>query len=135
MKKNLFNSIKLTRPKNNVFDLTHDVKLSTDMGRLTPIMVQECVPGDKFSISCESLIRFAPLVSPVMHYMDVTMHYFFVPNRILWDNWEKFITNDPSAPVAPYFEYTQALWDTSTYKLLDYLGLPRPNSRIIIHSC
>ena len=78
--KNLFNSIQLIKPKKNVFDLSHDVKLSAKMGNLTPILVQECVPGDKFKLGCESLIRFAPLVAPVMHRMDVTMHYFFVPN-------------------------------------------------------
>ncbi|RLD25920.1 MAG: hypothetical protein DRI75_12640, partial [Bacteroidetes bacterium] len=57
MARNLFNSIKLTKPKKNVFDLTHDVKLSADMGKLTPILTLECVPGDKFDLSCESLIR------------------------------------------------------------------------------
>ena len=99
--KNLFNSIQLIKPKRNVFDLSHDVKLSAKMGNLTPILVQEAIPGDKFNISCESLIRFAPLVSPVMHRMDVTMHYFFVPNRILWDNWEKFIVDANTPIVAP----------------------------------
>ena len=102
MAQNLFNSIQLIKPKKNVFDLTHDVKLSTNMGQLTPILTLECVPGDKINLSCESLIRFAPMIAPVMHRMDVTMHYFFVPNRILWNNWEKFITEHNSEHVAPY---------------------------------
>jgi hypothetical protein len=121
--KNLFNSIKLQKPKKNAFDLSHDVKLTTKMGQLTPIMVQECVPGDNFKIGCESLIRFAPLVSPVMHRMDVTMHYFFVPNRILWDNWEKFITDPSSNLVAPYFR-TDAFLPAAEKKFLDYMGIP-----------
>lgn len=123
--KNLFNSIQLTKPKKNVFDLSHDVKLSAKMGNLVPILVQETVPGDKFNISCESLIRFAPLVSPVMHRMDVTMHYFFVPNRILWDNWEKFITDSNSGIPFPYLNYTNA-FDAATKKFMDYMGVP-PN--------
>jgi len=81
--KNVFNSIQLTRPKRNTFDLTHDVKLSCDLGELVPTMCIECVPGDKFRIGCESLVRFAPLVAPVMHRFDVYMHYFFVPHRLL----------------------------------------------------
>jgi len=125
--KNLFNSIQLMKPKRNVFDLSHDVKLSAKMGNLTPILVQEAIPGDKFNISCESLIRFAPLVSPVMHRMDVTMHYFFVPNRILWDNWEAFITNANSGIPAPYVNLTGA-WPANVpadnLKFLDYLGVP-----------
>jgi len=122
--KNLFNSIQLLKPKRNVFDLSHDVKLSAKMGNLTPILVQECIPGDKFNISCESLIRFAPLVSPVMHRMDVTMHYFFVPNRILWGNWEYFITDASTTNVLPYLEYGDNSFYDPYKKFLDYMGIP-----------
>jgi len=132
MGQNIFNSIQLNKPKKNVFDLTHDVKLSTNMGQLTPILTLECVPGDKFDLSCESLIRFAPMIAPVMHRMDVTMHYFFVPNRILWDNWEKFITDANSGIVAPYWPYSEDTTAPSTpfnqlgKKTADYLGVPPP---------
>jgi hypothetical protein len=125
MKPNLFNSIKLQRPKKNVFDLTHDVKLSAEMGNLTPILTLECVPGDKFELGCESLIRFAPMIAPVMHRMDVTMHYFFVPNRIVWSNWEKFITDANSGLVYPHFDYNNA-FSPEYKKFLDYIGIP-PN--------
>jgi hypothetical protein len=131
MGKNLFNSIKLERPKKNVFDLTHDVKLSADMGNLTPILTLECVPGDKFELGCESLIRFSPLIAPVMHRMDVSMHYFFVPNRILWDNWEKFITDANSGAVMPYLKSNDFLQSNiplapTARQLADYLGVPPP---------
>lgn len=137
MGKNLFNSIKLERPKKNVFDLTHDVKLSADMGNLTPILTLECVPGDKFELGCESLIRFSPLIAPVMHRMDVTMHYFFVPNRILWDNWEKFITDANSGAVMPYLTSNlfepgnQPVFPTSSLTA-DYLGVPPPPNDSIV---
>lgn len=121
--KNLFNSIKLNAPKKNSFDLSHDVKLSASMGNLTPILTLECVPGDKFNLSCESLIRFAPLVAPVMHRMDVTMHYFFVPNRIVWNNWEKFITDADSGIVAPYM-VVNPLLTAAESKFMDYMGIP-----------
>jgi len=131
MKPNLFNSIKLQRPKKNVFDLTHDVKLSAEMGNLTPILTMECVPGDKFDIGCESLIRFAPMIAPVMHRMDVTMHYFFVPNRILWNNWEKFITDANSGAIVPTvntekFEEQYVSFYPTARKTADYLGVPPP---------
>jgi hypothetical protein len=135
MAKNIFNSIQLKKPKKNFFDLTHDVKLSTNMGQLTPILTLEVVPGDSIELGCESIIRFAPLTAPVMHRMDVTMHYFFVPNRILWDNWEKFITNNgPNGTgpeiVAPYFNNSQYIYTEPAYvnanvgKFLDYMGVP-----------
>lgn len=124
-KPNLFNSIKLNKPRKNKFDLTHDVKMSMDMGNLVPILALECVPGDSFKLSCESLLRFAPLVAPVMHRMNVFMHYFFVPNRLLWDGWEPWITDASSERVPPNMTLTDAL-TAPQKKFLDYMGIP-PN--------
>ena len=134
MAKNLFNSIKLSNPKSNAFDLTHDVKLSLNMGDLVPIMVTEAIPGDKFQISAESLIRFQPLVAPMMHRCDVSIHYFFVPNRILWDGWQKWIVNDPEAEVHPYIRLTQDQYNAAP--LCDYLGLPQvgPSNTIDVNA-
>lgn len=128
---NIFNSVKLTKPNKNVFDLSHDVKLSTNMGILTPTLCMECLPGDKFNISCDSLLRFAPLVAPPMHRIDVYMHYFFVPNRILWKGWENFITNtpDPVTGLPPDFPTFVVKADGTNYdtiSLLDFLGVPNP---------
>lgn len=125
MNRNIFNSIKLTKPKSNVFDLSHDVKLSGKMGTLIPVMCTEAIPGDKFNLAGEALVRFAPMVAPVMHRFDTTIHYFFVPNRILWENWEKFITNTPDSetqllPAFPTININQV----NQTKLSDYMGIP-----------
>lgn len=112
-------------PKRNYFDLSHDLKLSFDMGQLVPICNIDCVPGDKFKLSCQHMIRFAPMIAPVMHRINVTMHYFFVPYRLLWENWENFITGKPTETgwVMPYFP----LGATTDGSLADYLGLPASN--------
>lgn len=126
MKANLLNSVKMTRPGVNVFDMSHDYKTTLNFGHLVPTLVLETVPGDKFNIGCESLLRFQPMVSPVMHRMDVTMHYFFVPNRLVWENWEKFITNTKvsgALPAMPYYNVT----DLTYSRLLDYMSIPAPN--------
>lgn len=124
MKPNLFNSIQLYKPKKNVFDLSHDFKFSGDMGNLIPIMVNECVPGDSYTISCEAMVRFAPMLAPIMHRVDVSMHYFFVPNRILWDNWEKFIVDSSdTAPVQPFINWDENR-SNSFGKFVDYMGVP-----------
>lgn len=126
MNKNLFNSIQLQKPKKNVFDLTHDVKLSCDMGELIPVMCAECVPGDKFLLNFEALIKFAPMVAPLMHLVTATIHAFFVPNRLIWPNWEKFITGDPD--FNPAFPTTPMFFGMPPERLplADYLGLPLP---------
>lgn len=123
--KNLFNTVKMSAPGKNVFDLSHDVKLSANMGNLVPTLCMECVPGDKVSLSCESLLRFAPLVAPMMHRVDVTMHYFFVPYRILWPNWEKYITNTKTDNVLPAFPFIHIGGGQYT-ELIDYMDVPMP---------
>ena len=126
MGKNIFNSVQLEKPKKNVFDLSHDVKMSMKMGNLTPVLVTECVPGDSFQIGCDSLIRFAPMVAPVMHRMDVSVHYFFVPNRLTWENWEKYIVDANTPNPLPYINYTDD-FTADQKKFLDYMGVP-PNT-------
>jgi hypothetical protein len=118
-KANLFNSIQLPKIGSNVFDLSHDVKMSFKMGGLYPTCAMDCVPGDKVKISTETMLRFAPLIAPVMHKVNVTTHYFFVPNRILWPNWEQWITGN--LDVVPPYSY---FYDIPVKSLGDYLGLP-----------
>lgn len=89
---NIFNSIPARAPKLNAFNLSHDVKLTCEMGQLIPIMCEPVLPSDRFKVSSEHLVRFAPLQSPIMSNIDVYVHYFFVPNRIIWSDWETFIT-------------------------------------------
>lgn len=125
---NIFNSVSVRAPRRNVFDLSHDLKFSCDMGELVPVMVQECVPGDSFSIGCNALVRMAPMIAPIMHRLDVSVHYFFVPNRLVWKNWADFITDSDVAGtpiVHPFGKYGEATW--SGLQLLDYLGLPPVN--------
>jgi len=53
------------------------------------------------------------------------MHYFLVPNRILWSNWEKFITGNDSDLVMPYTEYkSSTFWNADRKKFMDYMGIP-----------
>lgn len=126
MQKNFMNSVKMSAPSRNIFDLTHDIKFSGKMGVLIPICLLHSIPGDKFTIGNETLVRLAPLVNPVMHRMDVTVHYFSVPKRILWSNWEKWITNTEVAGNLPVYPYTEL--STGNYfgkgTLGDYLGIP-----------
>ena len=106
--------------------------MTADMGYLYPIMCDEVVPGDKFEIGNEIVIRFQPLVAPVLHEINAYVHYYFVPYRLLDDTWEDFITGGPegdSVAVLPR-------WDPTSYgvgSLWDYLGFPaavKPTGRL-----
>ena len=63
----IFQKVQLAAPSANVFDLSHDVKMSMKMGRIVPTCLIDCVPGDHFKINVENLLRFSPLVAPIMH--------------------------------------------------------------------
>lgn len=88
--------------------LNHYRLATLNMGQLYPVSCIEVLPGDSFRHETAALIRVAPLVSPVMHPVHVQIHHWFVPNRILWDSWEDFITNIDSEEVVPTVTMTSA---------------------------
>lgn len=87
-----FRSVQGLRPRLTKWNLSYSKKFTTDMGKLIPIMCDEVVPGDVFKIGNRCVIRFQPLVAPILHEVSVYTHYFFVPYRLLWSDWENFIT-------------------------------------------
>lgn len=123
----IFNHIQTRKPKLNKFDLSHERKMSMKMGKLYPMLLQEIVPGDKFKVNSEILMRLAPMISPVMHRVNVYTHYFFVPNRLVWNEWEDFITGGEDGTSAPVFPQLQINSETHpNFKkgsLSDYFGI------------
>ena len=127
----IFSKVAMPKPRHNTFDLSHDRKMSAKIGQITPIALLECVPGDKFDIKTSTMLRFAPLIAPVMHQSSVYCHFFFVPNRIIWENWAEFITGGEDAadpgyvpPAFPVFRPSGPPADILPGDLGDYLGLP-----------
>lgn len=109
--------------KRNLFDLSHDKKLTCEMGTLVPIMCEEVLPGDKFRVNTDTLIRMAPMLAPIMQNINVYTHYFFVPNRLIWEDFESFITGGPDGRDASVHP-TISLTNVATSSLADYLGIP-----------
>lgn len=121
----IFEVVQLESPNRNSFDMTFDHKTTLDMGELVPICVMECLPGDRFTIGSECLVRFAPMIAPTMQRYDARIEYFFVPNRIIWDSWMEYISSDPSAVGTHAFPYFNINAGNYT-PLLNYFGIPRP---------
>ena len=127
----IFDTIQLRKPKSSVFDLSHERKMTLNMGDLVPCLVQEVIPGDRFRVSQEHLIRMHPMLAPLMHRVDVFTHYFFVPNRIIWNEFEDFITGGEDGKANPIFPTISYSVPDSVIKktlgrgqLADYLGFP-----------
>lgn len=101
--------------------------LTCDMGKLVPIGLTEVLPGDTIQQSTSMLLRLSPLVAPVMHPVQIRVHHWFVPNRIIYEGWEDFITGgkDGTGSTIPYPTNNNALPAVSLpNSLLDYLGIP-----------
>lgn len=127
----IFTKIRIKKPNRSAFNLSHEKKLSFNMGDLVPIFLQEVIPGDKFQVRTEQLIRFQALKSPMMHRVDVSTHFFFVPYRLIWNDFEKFITGGENGTENPIFPTLTANDAPSDLKkmlgigsLADYLGYP-----------
>lgn len=120
----IFTQVQMKKPGSNIFDLSHDRKMSLKMGELVPIHVQEVIPGDNIRMSTSQLLRLAPMVAPVMHAVNVYTHFFFVPNRIMWPNWEKFITGGEDGEDTTVFPFVDVSMDEPPGNLMDYIGLP-----------
>ena len=128
MKGSIFTDIQQKRPPYSTFQLSHQKKMSGKMGELIPILALDTVPGDTITLRTAQMLRMAPMIAPIMHQVTIYTHFFFVPNRILWPNWEDFITGgeDGTAdPAAPTINIVDANWTKES--VADYIGLPEPN--------
>lgn len=111
--------------KRNKFSLSHHKLLTCDMGQLVPIGLLEVLPGDSFQMASSALVRCSPLLTPVMHPVDVRIHHWFVPHRLVWSDWENFITAGPDGNNASVFPTISTGGSgVSVGSLADYLGVP-----------
>lgn len=132
----VFGSAPILRHSRSIFDLSHSHKTAFNTGELIPFCVLDVYPGDTFKVDTSVVFRTAyPLVRPSMDNAFLDMFYFFVPSRLLYDNFEG-IFGDPSpngwveSPTyecpTPY-EGTVSLnvsADDFVGTIADYMGLP-----------
>lgn len=110
------------RRKRARFNMSHVNSTTCKMGNIVPVMLSECLPGDTWQGDTKLFTRVAPLVAPVMHRVQQQLYTFFVPNRLLWDNWEEFITggkDGQDSSIPPFVNVTPTVGS-----LADYFGLP-----------
>lgn len=125
----MLTSIQTRKPQKNKFDLSREAKLTTNFGEIVPVFTQDVIPGDSFQVSTQQLVRFAPLVAPAMHRIDFKIDYFFVPYRLVWDEWKDFITGGEDGndlPSYPRFKATNQRINKhfNTGSLANHLGIP-----------
>ena len=102
-------------------------KTTFDAGYLVPIYVDEILPGDTFNLKMTAFARLATPLFPVMDNMYLDTFFFFVPNRIVWDNWQKFMGEQTNPGDSIDYTVPQITSPTAGYdigSIYDYMGLP-----------
>ena len=112
--------------KRSKFSLSNYKLLSCDMGELVPCGLTEVLPGDTIQQATSALLRCSPLLAPVMHPVQVRIHHWFVPHRLVWEDWEDFITGGSDGMDDSVFPTITmpAGGGAVVGSLADYLGVP-----------
>jgi len=109
------------------FDCQSTHKTTFDSGYLVPVYVDEVLPGDTFNLKMTAFARLATPLFPIMDNMTLDSFFFFVPNRLIWSNWQKFMgqqqnPGDSISYVVPHT--TSPVGGYAIGSLQDYMGLP-----------
>lgn len=124
-----FSQIPSANIQRSTFDRSSMYKTTFNAGKLIPFYADEVLPGDTIKLTANLLARLATPIFPYMDNLFLDVHYFFIPNRLVWDNWEKFNGAQDNPGDSTDFlipQISAAPWPTGFGELglFDYLGLP-----------
>ena len=117
----------------STFVTTHSLKTTFQTGYLIPILVDEVLPGDVHRGELTVFARLATPVFPIMDGMTLETFFFFVPNRLLWDNWTKMMgerTNPADSISYTVPQHVSTGTGFAVASLEDYLGLPTDSTQM-----
>tara|TARA_B110000967_G_C18891129_1_gene567478 strand:+ start:2003 stop:3556 length:1554 start_codon:yes stop_codon:yes gene_type:complete len=109
------------------FDRGHSYKTTFDADKLIPFYCDEALPGDSFNCKVTAFARLNTPIVPLMDNMYLDTHWFSVPYRLIWDNWEKF--NGAQDNPGDSIDYAVPTTDAPVgghlaESLADYMGIP-----------
>ena len=109
------------------FSMQKNYKTTFDGGYLVPVFCEEVLPGDSFNVNMTAFARMATPLYPLMDNLHLDSFFFFVPNRLVWSNWKKFMGEQASPGDSISYTIPQQVCPAGGYaigSLQDYLGLP-----------
>lgn len=127
--KNIFNDVAPPKVQRSSFDLGQTHVTSMNFGEMCPIYIQPTLPGSRWSITNEWLVKASATLAPIMHRNQVYIHTFYVPYRNLWDNWMNFITETKVGgvlPAVPIITFNGNAGFHPVSRLAKFIGVPDP---------
>lgn len=123
-----FSQVPKAEIQRSAFDRSFTHRTAFNEGFLCPLFVDEVLPGDTFTVNMTGFCRLATPIFPIMDNLYLESHFFFVPNRLVWSNWQKFNgeqvnPGDSTSFLVPTVAFTQAQCQAGT--LANYMGITR----------
>ncbi len=123
-----FSKVPQANIQRSKFNRSFTVKDTINFDELTPIFVDEALPGDTKRLNVKSFWRLAPQVVPLMDNMMLDFFFFFVPNRLVWNNWEKQMGSQDNPTDTTDYLTPQIVLSTGTGatvgSVYDHMGIP-----------
>lgn len=126
-----FARIENSSPPRSSFDRSFGYKTTFNAGDLIPHYVEEILPGDSVNLNPKLFARLATPLKPFMDNLFLEQFFFFVPCRLLWDNWERMNGQQDDPDSSTDYLVPQCVFNNANYpdglatgSLFDYFGLP-----------
>ncbi len=133
----LFSQIPRANIQRSIFDRSSGYKTTFDAGYLIPFFCDEVLPGDTFTLKASLFCRLATPAVPFMDNLFLETQWFYVPNRLVWENWERFCGSqddpgDSTDYLVPVIEAPQGGFTVGS--IYDYFGIPTGISDIEVNA-
>lgn len=120
----LFSQIPRANIQRSSFDRSHTYKTAMDCNYLVPIFVDEVLPGDTFNLKATLFGRLSTPVVPIMDNLYLDTFYFYVPTRLVWENWQKFNGEQENPGDSTSYLVPTVACDGTSGSIYDYMGIP-----------
>lgn len=136
--KHSFSEVPRANIQRSSFNRSHGYKTTFDADYLIPVIIDDIIPGDTFNVNMNFFARLATPLYPIMDNLYLESFFFFVPYRLVWDNWEKMhgAQDNPADSIDFTVPTLSTATAISTGDLSDYFGLPvgKPNALVGVNA-
>lgn len=120
----LFSQVPRAEIQRSSFNRDHTLKTAIDSNYLIPIYVDEVLPGDTFNLEAALFGRLSTPVVPIMDNLYLDTFFFFVPSRLVWENWQRFNGEQDDPGDSTDFIIPTVACDGKSGTIYDYFGIP-----------